>query len=552
MESSLVLLGLLLLLVLISLALDATQCTLLSKSGMALLVGVLCGLAIATDPALYQRLGFQYTIFFDVLLPPIIYEAGFSVQRLAFFQNVGAILLTAILGTLISAGVIGLGLYLAGHAGAGPQLEWVEACLFGALISAVDPVATLACFSKLHVPPLLFNIVFGESVLNDAVAIALYQSLLAYESSRSVSLGVLLQVLLQTFSILLGSIGISIALLLSGAYGFARVRHLRHYPVYEVLVCFLLAFLTYFAADACHLSGIVALFFSGMLTAHYMYPVMSPPGQTFFHHALEAAAFVAESLVYVCMGVSASLCFVQVADADKIHYTDLDWRFVAWTCVMLLLGRALNTFPLLRWVNTYRVPSVQITRPMLLVIWFTGLRGAVSFALVTTWSYTDANGTSHRKLMMTTTLFVVMSTTWLIGGMTGPLLRALNLSQRPTPPALSSDRLAVLPECDHETAKPVPVRHRSVSQESLRIDESERPSEAAADDVTHQSRLHARFARMIECWHAFDQQHLMPVFGAASTRVSVHRRHQEARSTASVDVHLEATEPTTMLTSANS
>ncbi|KDO28855.1 sodium/hydrogen exchanger 3 [Saprolegnia parasitica CBS 223.65] len=530
MESSLVLLALLLLLVLISLALDATQCTLLSKSGMALLIGVLCGLAISTDPALYERLDFQYTIFFDVLLPPIIYEAGFSVQRLAFFQNVGAILLTAIAGTLISAGVTGLGLYLVGQAGAGPQIEWVEACLFGALISAVDPVATLACFSKLHVPSLLFNIVFGESVLNDAVAISLYQSLLAYESSRSVSLGVLLEVLLKTFTILLGSIGISVALLLGGAYGFARLRHLRNYPVYEVLVCFLLAFLTYFAADACQLSGIVALFFAGMLTAHYMYPVMSPPGQTFFHHALEAVAFVAESLVYVFMGVSASLCFVQVADANRIHYTDFDWRFVAWTSVMLLLGRALNTFPLLRWVNAYRVPAVQVTPPMLFVIWFTGLRGAVSFALVTTWSYTDANGTSHRKLMMTTTLFVVMFTTWLVGGMTGPLLRALDLSQRMTPLASPGDRLAVMPDGHHETEKP--VRHRSVSQESLRTDE-ERPA---------------------SCWHVFDQTHLMPVFSAipAPMRVSVLRRQDETRSAAAaMDVHLEATEPTTMLTRAD-
>ena len=44
---------------------------------------------------------------------------------------------------------------------------------FGSLISAVDPVATLAIFHALHVDPTLNMLVFGESVLNDAVSIVL-------------------------------------------------------------------------------------------------------------------------------------------------------------------------------------------------------------------------------------------------------------------------------------------------------------------------------------------------------------------------------------------
>ena len=47
--------------------------------------------------------------------------------------------------------------------------------LFGSLISAVDPVATLSVFKKCKAPALLFNLVFGESVLNDAVSIVLFQ-----------------------------------------------------------------------------------------------------------------------------------------------------------------------------------------------------------------------------------------------------------------------------------------------------------------------------------------------------------------------------------------
>ena len=53
------------------------------------------------------------------------------------------------------------------------ELDAVESFAFGSLISAVDPVATLAIFSALDVDPILYMLVFGESILNDAVAIVL-------------------------------------------------------------------------------------------------------------------------------------------------------------------------------------------------------------------------------------------------------------------------------------------------------------------------------------------------------------------------------------------
>ena len=53
------------------------------------------------------------------------------------------------------------------------QLDMIESFAFGSLISAVDPVATLAIFQALDVDPILYMLVFGESVLNDAVSIVL-------------------------------------------------------------------------------------------------------------------------------------------------------------------------------------------------------------------------------------------------------------------------------------------------------------------------------------------------------------------------------------------
>lgn len=53
------------------------------------------------------------------------------------------------------------------------ELDIVESFAFGSLISAVDPVATLAIFHALDIDPILYMLVFGESVLNDAVSIVL-------------------------------------------------------------------------------------------------------------------------------------------------------------------------------------------------------------------------------------------------------------------------------------------------------------------------------------------------------------------------------------------
>lgn len=99
-----------------------------------------------------------------------------------FFANIGSILLFAILGTTISALVVGGGVYLMGLADLVYRLNFVESFAFGSLISAVDPVATLAIFQALDVDPVLNMLVFGESILNDAVAIVLTSTVV--ESSR--------------------------------------------------------------------------------------------------------------------------------------------------------------------------------------------------------------------------------------------------------------------------------------------------------------------------------------------------------------------------------
>lgn len=76
------------------------------------------------------------TMFFLVLLPPIMYESGYTLHKGNFFQNIGSILVFAIIGTSISAFVIGGGVYILGLADVAYKLSFTESFAFGSLISA--------------------------------------------------------------------------------------------------------------------------------------------------------------------------------------------------------------------------------------------------------------------------------------------------------------------------------------------------------------------------------------------------------------------------------
>jgi sodium/hydrogen exchanger 8 len=95
-----------------------------------------------------------------------------------FFLNMTTILFYAVLGTLISTAVFGYGLYYLAKAGLVQGIEYDQplvALQFGSLISATDPVATLSIMGGLRTDPLLYSLIFGESVLNDAIAIVLFK-----------------------------------------------------------------------------------------------------------------------------------------------------------------------------------------------------------------------------------------------------------------------------------------------------------------------------------------------------------------------------------------
>lgn len=121
--------------------------------------------------------GFE-NLFMLLLLPPILFESALNMQKRPFFKNIGSIVLFAILGTMISVVIIATLMWVAGSIQIAKVYTFYECLIFGSLISATDPVSVLATFKEINAHLKLYSLIFGESILNDAISITLYRSLI--------------------------------------------------------------------------------------------------------------------------------------------------------------------------------------------------------------------------------------------------------------------------------------------------------------------------------------------------------------------------------------
>jgi sodium/hydrogen exchanger-like protein 6/7 len=137
----------------------------------------------------------------------------------------------------------------------GLNINFVEAMSVGATLSATDPVTILAIFNTYKVEPKLYTIIFGESILNDAIAIVLFETAQKYKEGAE-SLGV--QSLFGAIAIFLGVffgsliIGVMVGV---GASLMLKFTYVRRFPKTESCLIILIAYLTYFLSNAIYMSG---------------------------------------------------------------------------------------------------------------------------------------------------------------------------------------------------------------------------------------------------------------------------------------------------------
>ncbi|XP_053958665.1 sodium/hydrogen exchanger 8 [Anastrepha ludens] len=388
----------------------------LPESIVVVFLGALIGLLLKVmsgENASWKREEvFSPTGFFLVLLPPIIFESGYNLHKGNFFQNIGSILVFAIFGTTISALVIGAGCYLLGVAEVAYRLDFSESFAFGSLISAVDPVATVAIFHALDVDPILNMLVFGESILNDAISIVLTTSITQSANTPAntqATTGEEIFSALRTFcEMFFASAGIGVIFALISAL-LLKYVDLRKHPSLEFAMMLMFTYAPYVLAEGIHLSGIMAILFCGIVMSHYTHFNLSTVTQITMQQTMRTLSFIAETCVFAYLGL---------AIFSFKHQVELS--FVIWSIVLCLIGRACNIFPLAFLVNKFR--EHKITNKMQFIMWFSGLRGAISYALSL---HLDLPNDETRRVLITTTLIIVLFTTLFFGGSTMPLLKYL-------------------------------------------------------------------------------------------------------------------------------
>ena len=375
-------------------------------------------------------------LFLYVLLPPIIFEAGFSVSRKLFFNNFATILLFAVVGTLLTTFVIGQACQIAGRAGLFRTADQDaldfrvprDAYTFGALISATDPVATLSIMGAYHVDPLMYTLVAGESVLNDAVAIVLVRILQALGPSAFRSPAGFLVGIAQFVRVSLGSVMVGMCIALPSALLLKRIDLSHGGGGFELSLLLLLGYCAYPTAEALHCSGILALFVCAVLMGHYHVHSLSPRARAAVELTLRSLAHLTETFVFMYMGLD---LVAQRGAVDDLFDEDLGAvgedaasstrLFVAFAVLVVPLARFVVVPPLVLVANLFRGRKRGLSLNETVFLVFAGLRGAIAYALA------RSSASAHQRTIVAATTAVVLFTTFVLGGTTRLMLRTLGM-----------------------------------------------------------------------------------------------------------------------------
>ena len=370
------------------------------RLGLPYIVGLLvAGFLVALLPQ-HPNFPLSRELIFNILLPPLVFEAALQLDWRRFRAELPLTLTLAFLGVGIAGAVVASGMHLL------VGWSWIGAALFGVLIAATDPVSVIASFREMGCQPRVSMVVESESLLNDGVAAVGFAVLSAIAAGASPSAASLVPAFLWT----LGG-GLAIGLAISAAILFIVGR--TDDPLVEITLTTIAAYGSFLLAEHFHASGIISALAAGLLIGSAGTRFISNSGRNRLHSAWEYFAFLANSFVFILIGMS-------VAN-QPLHRLGAVAAGVA--ILLVLAGRALSIYPLsaLFVSSRWRLkPSFQHT------LFWGGLRGALALALALAVPPTVAERDS-----IILTAFVVVAFSILVQGLTMPwLIKRLELGRK--------------------------------------------------------------------------------------------------------------------------
>jgi CPA1 family monovalent cation:H+ antiporter len=334
-----------------------------------------------------------HDIVFDVLLPPLLFEAALNLHWKDLRRDMPPILVLSVLGVIISAAVVA--------AGMSGLFGWplASAIVFGVLIAATDPVAVIAMFKDAGIKGRGRLLVESESLFNDGVAAVLFGLALTLVRPGG-------QPLLEIPLSLLSTAGGGIAVgLIIGAGGLLLAGRTTEHVI-EAAVTGIVAYGAFLVAGYLQVSGVLATVAAGLLMGNAGLRAqssrwgLSPQGREYVMELWDFAAFLANSVVFLLIGISVARVPVAVLGVPAI----------LGAIVLVLLGRAATVYPI---SFLFSCSRWRISRADQHVLWWGGLRGALALALALALPLDLA---SRNAIVIAT--FVVVAFSVLVQGLT--------------------------------------------------------------------------------------------------------------------------------------
>lgn len=351
-----------------------------------------------------------------LFLPILIFDAAYELNLHIFKKTLANATLLAAPGLIIC--MLLTGTLMMGVATFIPGFEswtWAFALMFGALISATDPVAVVALLHELKTSKRFSTLVDAESLLNDGTGIVCFMLFFgAYAAGETTHASPVITFIREVgLSTLLGFLLARIVIWF--------ITRINSEEMVQNSVIILAAYLTFILSQYyLGVSGVIALVAFGLTVTYVGKPRLKPQVNTFMEHFWELLTYIANTLIFILVGV---------VIAEKV---DFSWGALG---VLILIYIALNLIRFAMIMLLYPVMKrlgYGLTRRESVILTWGGLRGALAMTLALMVSYTPAIPEDIRSQVLFFTAGIVTLTLCINATTMRALLNRLGLTHVPS------------------------------------------------------------------------------------------------------------------------
>ncbi|RDH44311.1 cation:proton antiporter [Zooshikella ganghwensis] len=327
-------------------------------------IGITEQYAPLLDKTLALVAGVDPHLILFLFLPTLVFESAFSLEVHLFRRIFAQIALLAVPGLVIATTLTAsLAKWMFPW-----DWSWALCLMFGALISATDPVAVVALLKEVSSRKRLETLLEGESLLNDGTAIVLFTLFFGWVISSQASQQISLVSLTANFTWVVTA-GLLVGVV-AGGLVMIWIGKVFNDPLIEITLSIATAYLVYYIAESLHVSGIVAVVALALMFAGIGRTRISPEVGEFLHNFWGMMAHMANTLIFLLVGILI---------ASRVHWDNPEsWVTLGILYIGIQIIRTFSVFILTPLLKRF---SGGITREKAIVLTWGGLRGAVSLAL---------------------------------------------------------------------------------------------------------------------------------------------------------------------------